>query len=316
MDNFKFTVGPAPHIEKTEDTSKIMFWVIAALLPITIGAIYIMGTPALIVIAMSIAGSVGAEALWHAVSKKPMTIADGSAALTGLLLALTLPPQVSWWLPLFGGFIAITIAKFIFGGLGYNIFNPALVARAILLLSWPAQMTKAWLEPVNIDAKTMATPLYIAKKIPASFDAQAFIKSFLFTNKAGSIGEVSAVLLLVGAAILLFKKIIDWRIPFFYIGTVAFLTFAAGKNPTFYVLAGGLIIGAFFMATDYVTSPITPRGRIIYGVGLGAVTVLLRFYSNLSEGVMFAILFMNMLAPLIEKYSRPRVLGMAGKAKS
>lgn len=318
MDNFKFSVDPAPHLNKTQDTSNIMTWVIVALMPVTVLAIYAMGSSAIIVIGMSVIGAVGAEALLCKISKKPISIFDSSAGLTGLLLALTLPPKVSWWLPLIGGITAILVAKFLFGGLGHNIFNPALVSRAILLLSWPAQMTKAWFAPIKIDAMTSATPLYIAKtaaKAHQVFPAAKYINTFFFANKAASIGEISAVLLLAGGAFLLIMKIIDWRIPTFYIGTVAVLSFAAGRNPIFYVLAGGLLLGAFFMATDYVTSPITKTGRIIFGIGLGLVTVLLRFYSNLSEGVMFAILFMNMLAPLIEKYTKPRVIGKVKAAK-
>lgn len=320
MDDFKFVVDPAPHARNMEETSNIMYWVIASLLPVTAFAIYIMGAPALTVIAMGIIGAVGTEAAIQKLSKKPITILDGSAAVTGLLLALTLPPKVAWWMPLFGSFVAICVAKILFGGLGYNIFNPALVARAILLLSWPAQMTKAWFNfnPQNPDAITKATPLYEAKtalKAHKVFPVESLIKNFLTVNKAASIGEISAVLLLLGAAVLIVKKIIDWRVPFIYIGTVAVLSFFAGGSPLFYVLAGGLILGAFFMATDYVTSPITPKGKIIYGICLGAVTVLLRFYTGLPEGVMFSILFMNMCSPLIEKYTRPRVLGYPKKFK-
>lgn len=320
MDDFKFIVDPAPHAAKIDETSKIMYWVIGALMPVTIFAVYLMGIPALTVIAVSVIGAVGTEAAIQKLSKKPITILDGSAAVTGLLLALTMPPKVPWWMPLFGAFIAICIAKVLFGGLGYNIFNPALVARAILLLSWPAQMTKAWFDynPQMPDAVTKATPLYQAKtamKAGQVFQAGNFYKSYLISNNASSIGEISVVLLLIGAGILLVKKIIDWRIPFIYIGTVAFLTFIAGGDPLFYVLAGGLMLGAFFMATDYVTSPITPNGKIVYGLGLGAATVLMRFYTGLPEGVMFSILFMNMFAPLIEKYTRPRVMGSPKRFK-
>jgi electron transport complex protein RnfD len=317
MDNFKFVVGPSPHVNKIEDSSKIMFWVIGSLLPVTVGAVYLLGLKALLVIVMAIVGCVVTEAVLVAISKMPMTIFDGSALLTGLLLGLTLPPRAPFWIPLAGGFIAICFGKFLFGGLGHNIFNPALVGRAILFLSWPEAglMTKSW---IITNATSSATFLAQAKGTEAiktvSLNYGQAIQGFLFANRGASIGEVSAILLLIGAIILLAKKIIDWRIPFTYIGTVALLTFIMHKDPIFYVLAGGLILGAFFMATDYVTSPITPNGKIIFGVGLGIVTIVIRYFSNLPEGVMFSILFMNMMAPLIEKYTRPRVMGTVKKA--
>ena len=318
MNDFKFQVAPAPHVENKDSISEIMIWVILALMPVTAAAVYWMGVEVLIVIAMAIIGAVGTEYILNRLAKLPQTITNGSAFLTGLLLALTLPPKVGWWIPLLGGFIAICVAKYFFGGLGHNIFNPALSARAILFLSWPGRMTTSWFSKLSFDTVSKATPLYIAKAQIAAhkgYPAIIYAKNYLLANKSSSIGEVSVVFLLVGAAILLYKRIIDWRIPTFYIGTVVVLTTIAGRNPIFYALAGGLIIGAFFMATDYVTSPITPKGRIIFGIGLGVTTVLLRFFSNLPEGVMFAILFMNMLAPLIEKYTRPKVLGLQKKKK-
>ncbi len=278
------------------------------------------------VVALSIATCVATEAGYQRLQKLPVTVNDFSAVLTGLLLALVLPPLVPWWIVVIGGFVAIMLGKQVFGGLGYNIFNPALVGRAVLVLSWTQYMTTKWYLPlvskqgfkllgitVELDALTSATPLFAMKQMREGLikgiQPSYFYKALLFSNPGGCIGEVSAFLLLIGAAVLLWKKIIDWRIPFYYLVTVAVLTVLLGGDPIFYLLAGGLILGAFFMATDYVTSTVTPIGRIIYGIGLGAVTVLLRFYSRLPEAVMVSILFMNCCAPLIDRYTRPKIYG-------
>lgn len=323
----KLLVTVPPHIWQGESTQAIMLWVIGALLPVTLYSLWVFGYHALLVIALSVATCVATEAGYQKLQKLPVTINDFSAALTGLLLALVLPPLVPWWMVITGGFVAIMLGKQLFGGLGYNIFNPALVGRAVLVLSWAKYMTTKWYQPLvsksgfkllgitaKIDALTSATPLYAMKQVRngliKGFEPSSFYKALLFSNPGGCIGEVSALLLLIGAAVLLWKKIIDWRIPFCYMLTVGILTLVLGGDPVFYLLAGGLILGAFFMATDYVTSTITPRGKIIYGIGLGIVTVLLRFYSNLPEAVMVSILFMNCCAPLIDRYTRPKIYGM------
>lgn len=311
-------VSVPPHIWQGESTNRIMFWVVAALLPTTLYAIYLYRLQGLMVISLCIASCAATEAVYQKLQKLPVNISDGSAILTGLLLALTLPPMVPWWIAVIGGIVAILLGKQLFGGLGYNIFNPALVGRAVLVLSWAKHMSKDWYAPlVKIDAKTLATPLFAMKQVRLGIlelDPSKYYQALFLSNPGGCIGEVSALLLLIGAAILLIKKIIDWRIPVSYLGTVLVLTVILKGDPVFYLLAGGLVLGAFFMATDYVTSPITGRGKLIFGAGCGIVTVLLRFYSGLPEAVMFSILFMNACAPLIDRYTRPRVFGTV-KAK-
>jgi electron transport complex protein RnfD len=304
-----------PHVQAPLGTAAIMWWVTATLVPVVLAATWFFGFHALLVILLCTCSAAGTEYLWRHLRKEEQTVADGSAALTGLLLALTLPPMVPWWIAVAGGFMAIVFGKLLFGGLGWNVFNPALVGRAFLLLSWVGHVSRDWAKPMAVvDAKTSATPLYAMKLLAAGEPVERFakdeaIQAYLWGNLSGCIGEVSALLLLLGGAVLLAKRIIDWRIPVTYIGTVVLLTWALGKDPVFYLLAGGLFLGAFYMATDYVTSCITPRGKLIFGVGCGAVTVLLRFYSGLPESVMFAILFMNMCAPLIDRYTMPKKFG-------
>lgn len=251
---------------------------------------------------------------------------DGSAAVTGLLLALVLPPRVPWWIPFVGSFVAISLGKEIFGGLGYNVFNPALVARAILLLSWPRYITAGWFKALSVDitasatsaatnaavdATSIATPLAVARATGGAGLA-GFYLPLLWENTAGCVGEVSGLLLLIGGGILIWKRIIGWEIPVTYLGTMAVLSLALGLDPVFQVLAGGALLGAIFMATDYVTSPVTSKGRLVFGVMCGALTMILRVYSKAPEGVTSAILFMNMLTPLIDRSLRPRPFGVGG----
>ena len=213
--------------------------------------------------------------------------------MTGILLALVLPPTLPLWMAGVGAGVAIILVKGLFGGLGFNIFNPALAARAILLASWPVAMT-TWVTP--IDAVTTASPLLLAKMTQAVPD---YLNLFL-GNRAGSLGETSILAILIGAGILYWRRIIDWPAPTAYIGTVALLTFLLGRDPLFHVLSGGLLLGAFFMATDYITAPVTTPGRFIFGLGCGIITVLIRLYGGFPEGVNYSILFMNMLTPLID----------------
>lgn len=308
----KLIVSAAPHIRAPETTAQLMYWVIAALVPITLTGLFFYKFLAVQTIVMAVLGAVGSEALAQKLLKRPTTIYDGSAAVTGLLLALTLPPRLPWWLPFVGGMIAILLGKMVFGGLGHNVFNPALVSRAILLLSWPQLLTKGSFKPVVVDTITKATPLYIMKETRAGVlheTASAFYRYLFLSNTSGAIGEISALMLIIGGLFLIWRKVIRWRIPVTFLATVALFSLVLRADPLFYLLAGGLLIGAFFMATDYVTSPITPRGQIFFGVGCGFITVILRFYSSLPEGVMFAILFMNSLAPLLDKYTQPRAFG-------
>ncbi|MGB9867386.1 MAG: RnfABCDGE type electron transport complex subunit D [Bacillota bacterium] len=237
---------------------------------------------------------------------------DGSTAVTGLLLAMVLPPMVPWWVVYVGAITAIALAKELFGGLGYNVFNPALVARAALVLSWPKYVTTGWYKPI-VDATTSATPLGLFKNRVGAEVANTYLP-LLFANTGGCIGEVSAFLLLVGGLVLAWKKVIHPEIPIAYLGTMALIALISGNDPVFHLLAGGAMLGAWFMATDYVTSPVTTKGRVIFGIGCGFLTMLLRLYGKAPEGVTYAILFMNMLTPMIDRTFTPRVYGHVQKA--
>ena len=323
MDN-QLYLSSSPHIHSGETTDKVMRLVIYALLPATLLSIYFFGLPALSVLLICTLGCLAFEALSCKLLKQPQTLKDGSAALTGILLALNLPPSTPWWISLLGAAIAILIGKQIYGGLGYNPFNPALVARVVLLISFPVQMT-SWTSPAplgsGIDAVTTATPLGAMKtavmltgKLPEL--AISGYTDYLTGHMAGSVGEVSALALLLGGLFLLFKKIISWHIPVSFIGTVMivggiFWLVDASKypNPIFHLITGGLLLGAFFMATDMVTSPVTYQGMLIFGFGCGLLTVLIRLFGGYPEGVSFAILLMNASTPLIDRYTRPKIYG-------
>ncbi len=317
-------LSSSPHIHSGETTDKVMRLVIYALLPATALSIYLFGLPALSVLLICTLGCMAFEALSCKLMKQPLTLVDGSAALTGILLALNLPPSTPWWMSLLGAAIAILIGKQIYGGLGYNPFNPALVARVVLLISFPVQMT-SWTTPApigsGIDAVTAATPLgemktavMLTGKLPEM--ATSGFGNYFFGNMAGSLGEVSALVLLLGGFFLLFKKVISWHIPISFIGTVLIiggifwlLDPSKYPNPLFHLITGGLILGAFFMATDMVTSPITDKGMLIFGFGCGLLTVLIRLFGGYPEGVSFAILLMNACTPLIDRYTRPKIYG-------
>ena len=324
-----FIIGASPHIRAPETTAGIMGWVILAILPVTIYGIYIGGRSALVVVAMSILGSVAAEAFIQRIRHLPITVFDMSALLTGLLLGLTLPPRLPFWMPLIGGIVAMLLGKHVFGGLGHNIFNPALVGRAVLFVSWAKYMTTSYLvhpqaAVVNtstikaINSITSATPLAALSKVrkhELAISGTRYLKPLLFGNPWGQIGEVSALLILLGLAILLIKGLVDWRIPVVYVGTVMLISWMLGQDPLFAMLSGGLLFGACFMATDYVTNPMTAWGKVLFALGCGIITTVLRFYSSLPEGVMFAILIMNGITPVIDRYMRPRPYGHRRPAK-
>lgn len=323
MDN-QLYLSSSPHIHSGETTDKVMRLVIYALLPATALSIYFFGLPALSVLLICTLGCIAFEALACKIMQRPQSIADGSALLTGILLALNLPPSTPWWLSLLGAAIAILIGKQVYGGLGYNPFNPALVARVVLLISFPVQMT-SWTTPAplgsGVDAVTAATPLgemktavMLTGKLPDM--ATAGFSNYFLGNMGGSIGEVSALALLLGGLFLLYKKIITWHTPVSFIGSVIvisgiFWLVDPGRypSPLFHLLTGGLILGAFFMATDMVTSPVTYRGMLIFGCGCGLITVLIRLFGGYPEGVSFAILLMNAATPLIDRYCRPKIYG-------
>lgn len=316
----KYIVSSSPHIRQEENVQSIMRDVIIALSPALVMAVFLFGYRALIVTAVSVATCVLAEYVFCKLMKRPNPIGDLSAVVTGILLAYNLPPTVPIWMVVIGACFAIVLVKQLFGGIGQNFANPALAAR-VFLFSWPALMT-AWTEPVlsplkniSVDAVSAATPLSFLKAgtIP---DKSLF--ELLLGYRAGCIGETSAILLIVGCLYLLYRKVITWHIPVSFLGTVAVLTFFF--NPTgdglqfmaYELLSGGLLLGACFMATDYSTSPVTNRGRLLFGVGCGAITVFIRYFGGYPEGVSFAILTMNMLVWFLDKYTRPRVFGAGG----
>ncbi len=310
-----YTVSSSPHIRADHTIDSIMKDVIIALLPAVIMSLYIFKWEALWVMIFSILSCVGSEALWQKLTKNPITIDDYSAVVTGLLLAFNLPASVPLWIPIIGGAFAIVIVKQIFGGLGQNFMNPALAARAILLASWPSHMTN-W----TLDGVTTATPLGILKAgmgevSAATLAAPPAFSQLLIGNIGGCLGETSAIALLIGAAYLLYKRIIHWRIPASFIGTVFILTWIFGRNgmfqanPFYEIFTGGLLLGAFFMATDYTTSPVTPLGQWIMGIGCGLITTLIRLFGGYPEGVSYSILLMNLAVPLLDRYTHPKVFG-------
>jgi len=309
----QFLISPGPHLRGKLSVSKIMYYVVLALLLPTGAAVYFFGYHALLVIAVSVAAAVLTE---YGVKKlrKRAFVMDGSAVVTGLLLALILPPTIPLWMVAVGSVFSIAIVKEAFGGLGHNIFNPALGGRAFMAACFSVKMT-TWVSPTGFgaDAVTTATPL--SSNFIWEVDKLSLYRDLFLGNTGGSIGETSALLILVGGILLLALGIISWRIPVAYIGTVALLTLALGQDAIFHILAGGLMLGAFFMATDYVTSPITARGRIIFGIGAGILTVVIRRFGGLPEGVCYSILFMNAITPLIDRYVRVRPYGLVKKVK-
>lgn len=311
MEGAEFIVSSSPHQRTAVSTPVIMSDVILALMPAALAGVWFFGLRALGMMVLCVAAAVGTEAGLQRLMRKPVTVGDYSAAVSGLLLALVLPPDLPLWIGVIGAVFSMAIAKFIFGGLGQNIFNPALIGRAVLLASWPVFMTR-WRWPIfnapwmpDFDAVSSATPLALLElggiKTP--------YLNLILGNVAGSIGETSALAILVGAAYLVLRGHISLRIPVSFIGTVAALTALFGQDPLFHVLAGGLVLGAFFMATDYVTSPVTPRGRIVFGMGCGILTVFIRLYGGYPEGVCYAILIMNSATALIDKFTMPRKFG-------
>jgi len=306
------TVSSPPHIYGKDTIEKRMRDVLIALAPACILSVYNYGMHTFIVMAVAVFSAVTAEFLFQKTSHKKVTIDDFSAAITGLLIAFNLPPDIPYWIPAIGSVFAIIAVKQLFGGLGANFVNPALAARAFLLASFPVQMTSWTFAP---DAATGATYLAVLKENPAFTPQFSDYMALLFGNMGGCIGETSAIALILGGAYLIARKVISWRIPFSYIGTFALLAFVYGRegfftgHVFFELISGGLLMGAFFMATDYTTSPISPRGKIIFGIGCGFLTYLIRFYGGYPEGVSYAILIMNLFVPLIDKYVRPRVFG-------
>lgn len=307
------TISASPHLHTSSSVSKCMWHVIVALLPAVACSLYYFGLGAMVVIAASILGCVIVEyAINRWMLRAPSTIGNGSAVLTGLLLALNLPSNIPVWIVLIGSVVAIGIGKMSFGGLGCNIWNPALVGRVFLLISFPAQMT-SWPVPLEnqwryLDATTGATTLGMLKLGEISPDSVDLWNNALGLT-AGSLGEVSALALLLGFAWLIVTRVITWHIPVAIFASVALFALAVGDNIGVQLLSGGLMLGAIFMATDYVTSPMSRKGMIVYGVMIGVITVVIRKWGAYPEGVSFAILLMNSFVPLIDRYIKPRKFG-------
>ena len=352
----KFLVSSSPHIYCKDSVPKIMYTVILTLVPAGIGSVYFYGPKALWIILLSILSAVATEAVMQKIMKIPVAVSDGSAILTGILLAYNVPSSVPLWLPVVGSFFAIAVGKMVFGGLGYNPMNPALLGRAFLLASWPTHMT-IFTDAIpkggtvsGIDIMTGATPLSAIKnglrmaangqvnnllgenasaslsKIHGAISTK--LSDLIFGATGGSIGETCAILLILGGCYLIWKGYIRWQMPVTFIATVALLGWALpvrvgylqdgnlhtalvwfSGNPLFHIFSGGLILGAFYMATDMVTTPLTVKGTVIFGIGAGILTTVIRLYGGYPEGVCYAILLMNTVTPLIDRWTMPRVYG-------
>lgn len=298
------------------DTRKIMAWVIGALAPAGVAGTYFLGTRSLAVIAVCIASCMIAEYVWQKGTKQPVALSDLSAVVTGLLLAYNLPPTIPLWMAVCGSAFAMIIVKHFFGGLGQNILNPALAGRAMMLICWPVAMT-TW----TVQGVSGATPLNTIKALDALSGPSVgkflnflpSIQDAFIGNIGGCIGETSALALLIGGGALIAKGIISWRIPVVYIATVAVLSVVFGRSggPLVEILSGGLMLGAFFMATDYTTSPMTAKGQYIFAFGCGLITSLIRAFGGYPEGVSYSILIMNLTVPIIDRMTMPRILGEA-----
>lgn len=322
-------VSVSPHIKHNTTVATIMWTVVACLIPPLILSVFVFGLQTLIIMLVSVGACVATEAISNKLLKRPVRIRDGSAVITGLLLAYIIPPGVPYWTPVTGAVMAIFVTKALMGGLGFNIFNPALIGRAFLVATYPVVMTTAWLEPLRgaslfkylgpgVDAVSAATPLHVLKH----YGMAAFIEKFgslssvyadFFVGlRPGCIGETSALLLLLGGVFLIYKRYITWHIPVSVIASIALLTWVFGGehlfsgNPLLAVLSGGVTLGAFFMATDYVTSPSQKTGQILFGAGIGALTVLIRLKGGYPEGICYAILLMNPLTPALDQWFRPK----------
>ena len=323
------TVSSSPHIRDGETVTHIMWQVNLALAPAALFAVYHFGLPALVNMAVGIVSAIAAEYVWQRAMRQPVTAFDGSACITGLLLAMSMSPLLPPWMVAIGSALAIIVAKQSMGGLGFNIFNPAHIGRAALMVSWPVAMT-TWTTlsgTASVDAVATATPLNVLKMqgydaVISLFGGQgAMYQAMLLGNRNGSLGETSTVLLLAGGLYLIWRGYVNWFVPAVMLATVAALTWVFGPaglftgDPLFHLMAGGLMLGAFFMATDMVTIPMTRKGQVIFAAGAGALTVLIRLVGGYPEGVCYALLLMNAVTPLIDRFVKPRMFGEGGAVK-
>ncbi len=292
-------ISSSPHFHSGHSTKKIMLSVIISLLPLCVWGVITFGIPALITILTSVVSCVIFELFIQKVTKRPVRVSDCSAIVTGIMLALVLPPTTPIWITMLGAFFAIVVAKELFGGIGANVFNPALTGRAFLFVSFPVVLGSQWLDPAT-DAISGATMLSSMKAGTAVADSDLYLQYFL-GSRAGCIGETSILLILIAFVFLVVTKIIDWRAPVAMVATVAVATAIAGGDVLLSLLTGGLLFGAVFMVTDYATSPVTPVGRLIFGFGCGLITFLIRQFGGYPEGVMFSILIMNSVVPFLNK---------------
>lgn len=319
------TLSSSPHINSGESIPAIMTQVIVALIPGLLVGVYFFGMDALRVVVVTTVSAIGFEALCQRVMKRPVTLSDMSAVVTGVILAMNMPSGAPWWLCVVGSGVAIVVGKQLFGGLGYNPFNPAMVARVVLLISWPVQMT-TWPVPQpffqrTVDTVTGATPL---GKMQESLMLQGDLSGIadlslmdqLLGRVGGSLGEISALALIAGGLYLMARRIITWHTPVSYIGSVVVIASifhlidpSRYASPLFHLVSGSLMMGAFFIATDYVSSPVTRRGMLIFGTGCGVITMMIRYWGGYPEGVSFAILLMNAATPLIDRWVKPRTFG-------
>lgn len=324
-----FTVSSSPHIRDGETVTHIMWQVNLALAPAALFAVYHFGLPALVNMVVGAASAIASEYVWQRAMHQPVTALDGSACITGLLLAMSMSPLLPPWMVAIGSVLAIVVAKQSMGGLGFNIFNPAHIGRAALMVSWPVAMT-TWTTlagTASVDAVATATPLNVLKMqgydaVVSLFGGQgAMYQAMFLGNRNGSLGETSTVLLLAGGLYLIWRGYVNWFVPAVMLATVAVLTWVFGPaglftgDPLFHLMAGGLMLGAFFMATDMVTIPMTRRGQVIFAAGAGALTVLIRLVGGYPEGVCYALLLMNAVTPLIDRFVKPRMFGEGGAAK-
>ncbi|MCI9121639.1 MAG: RnfABCDGE type electron transport complex subunit D [Oscillibacter sp.] len=335
--NLKLIATSSPHIRGSETTRGIMTDVIIAMLPALAYACINFGLRALTLTAVSVAGCIFFEWLYRRLMKRPQSIQDLSCVVTGMLLAFVCPVQIPYWMILIGDFFAIVLVKQLFGGIGKNFVNPALAGRAILLASYAGSMT-SWVDPAvnkaailgsNVDVVTAATPLAYMKGTDPVALAESFsnltgtysVSQMFLGQTGGSLGEVSALLLIIGGVYLIWRKVINWQTPVAYIGTVAVLTFLFPKAGSaldwmlYSIFGGGLMLGAFFMATDYATSPVTKKGQLVFGIGCGLFTVLIRYFGSYNEGVCYSIMVMNLFVALIDKYTKPTRFGIVKSEK-
>lgn len=317
METKKLSVSSTPHIRSKHTIESVMRDVIIALTPALLCGLYYFGLRALIVVALSVGSCVLGEFLFNKITGRTQTIGDLSAVITGLLLAFSLPAATDFYIPVVGGLFAIVVVKMIFGGLGQNFVNPALAARAFLLASYPVAMTN-WTAPVNgmfsMDTVTTATPIAMLNEGATGFVPQASdFTNALFGNIGGSIGETSAIAVILGGAYLLYRGVINWRIPATFIGSFFIMSFIhrgfSIDMALYEVMVGSLLLGAFFMATDYTSSPMSGKGQIIFGIGCGVLTYTIRTWGSFPEGITYAILLMNLTVPLLDRYMKPKVFG-------